>query len=309
MSAWNPQGPPQQPHYPQGPPGPPVPPQPYPYNVPPHQGGYPPQPHPYPYPPGYPQPVPQRVGVFRRMWRAGGPIAIARRVFRPSRPDRVEDAVVARIQKIRTYVGLGAVLWVTYSYKLVDSASDAASDRLNDSWISILVLAVTFPVFIGWFVVLARPPARQQLLRRAAKPSGAVLAIIGGVAVFPAAVLSGLVDGKLAVNPVMSVVSWLLTVATLVWVLPFVIYGMGLSLLHVFRTADIHETVPALLTLTLVWEMALVNLFTGSYTGVPVGVRIVLLLGGPLSVTAVSYWELRRLRANYGLTVRGALMR
>jgi hypothetical protein len=243
------------------------------------------------------------------MWRAGGPIAIARRVFRPSRPDRVEDAVVAKIQKIRTYVGLGAVLWVAYSYKLVDSASDAASDRLNDSWISILVLAVTFPVFIGWFVLLARPPARRQLLRRAAKPSGAVLAIIGGVAVFPAAVLSGLVDGKLAVNPVMSVVSWLLTVATLVWVLPFVIYGMGLSLLHVFRTVDIHETVPPLLTMTLVWEMALVNLFTGSYAGVPTGVRIVLLLGGPLSVTAVGYWELRRLRANYGLTVRGALMR
>ncbi|MDH6219623.1 heme/copper-type cytochrome/quinol oxidase subunit 2 [Streptomyces pseudovenezuelae] len=304
MSAWNPQGPPQPPHYPQGQP---VPPQPYPYNVPPHQGGYPPPP--YPYPPGFPQPVPLRVGVFRRMWRAAGPIAIARKVFRPSRPDRVEDEVVARIQKIRTYVGLGAVLWVTYSYKLVDSAGDAASERLNDSWISILVLSVTFPVVIGVLVALARPPARQQLLRRAAKPFGAVLAIIGGVAVFPAAILTGLADGKLAVNPVMSVITWLITVSILVWVLPFIIYGMGLSLLHVFRTVDIHETVPPLLTMTLVWEMALVNLFTGSYADVPAGVRIVFLLGGPLSVTAVGLWELRRLRANYGLTVRGSLMR
>ncbi|MDX6363373.1 MAG: hypothetical protein QOC85_2383, partial [Streptomyces sp.] len=296
---------PQQPHHPHGHP---VPPQPYPYNGPPHQGGYPPQ-GPYPYQPGYPQPAPRRVGLFRRLWRAVGPTATARKVFRPSRPGRVEDAVVDRIQKIRTYVGLGAIAWVTFSYKLVDSASDAASDRLSDSWINVLVLSLTFPVIIGVLVALARPPARQQLLRRAAKPFGSVVAIIGGVAVFPAAIISGLIDGRLAINPVMSVVSWLITVLILVWVLPFILYGMVLSLVHVFRTADIHETVPPLLTMTLVWEMAIIGLFTGAYGNLPGVVRIVFILGAPLSVTAVGLWELRRLRSHYGLTLRGALMR
>ncbi|MFF4350167.1 hypothetical protein [Streptomyces sp. NPDC001530] len=50
------------------------------------------------------------MGPIRRLWRAVGPIAIGRKVFRPSRPGRVEDALVARMQTIRTIVGLGAVV-------------------------------------------------------------------------------------------------------------------------------------------------------------------------------------------------------
>ncbi|WP_231976162.1 hypothetical protein [Streptomyces sp. 3214.6] len=55
--------------------------------------------------------------------------------------------------------------------------------------------------------------------------------------------------------------------------------------------------------------MALIDLLTGAYGGVPGPLRIVLVLGAPVSVTAVALWELRRLRVGYGLTLRGALMR
>jgi hypothetical protein len=238
-----------------------------------------------------------------------GPIAIGRKVFRPSRPGRVDDAVVARIQKIRTIVGLAAVLWVTLSYKLAQSAGDVANDRLNQSWTNVLVLSVTFPVVVGLFIAAARPPARGELLRRAAKPFGSILAIIAGVAVFPASVLTGFVDGRLATNPLLAVITAVVTLFTFVWVLPFVIYGIGMSLVHVFRAADIHETVPPLLALVLVWEMGLIDLLTGAYESLPGPLRIVLMLGAPLSVTTVALWELRRLRDNYGLTLRGALMR
>ncbi|WP_328498500.1 hypothetical protein OHS59_41555 [Streptomyces sp. NBC_00414] len=247
--------------------------------------------------------------MLGRLWRTVGPIAIGRKVFTPSRPDRVDDAVVARIQKIRTVVGLAAVLWVTFSYKIARSAGDVASDRLNQSWINVLVLSMTFPVVVGVLIAVARPPARRELLRRTAKPVGSVVAIIAGVAVFPASVLSGLVDGRLATNVPMTVVTVVATLLTLVWVLPFVIYGIGMSLVHVFRTADIHETVPPLLAMVLVWEMALVDLFTGAYETLPAITRIVVMLGAPLSVTTVALWEQRRLRVNYGLTLRGALMR
>jgi hypothetical protein len=76
-----------------------------------------------------------------------------------------------------------------------------------------------------------------------------------------------------------------------------------------FRTADIHETVPPLLAMALVWEMTLVDLFTGAYAGVPGPLRVLLVLGAPVSVTAVGLWELRRLRAHYGIAVRDMLMR
>ncbi|WP_329214020.1 hypothetical protein OG352_02995 [Streptomyces sp. NBC_01485] len=292
MNAWNQQGgrPPYDPYQ-----------QPY-------QPNQPYQPH-QPYgPPPVPPPVP-RVGLFRRLWRAVGPIAVGRKVFRPSRPGRVDDPVVARMQKIRTGVGLAAVVWVMVSYRLARSVGDFASDRVDQSWNNVLVLAVTFPVVVGVLIGVARPPARRELLRRAAKPFGSIVAIIAAVAVFPAFVLTGFVDGRFATNPVMTVVTVLVTLFAIVWILPFVIYGVGLSLVHVFRTADMHETVPPLLALVLVWEMALLDLVTGAYEGAPVPVRIGLVLGAPLSVTAVALWELRRLRVGYGLTLRGALMR
>ena len=314
MNAWNPQGPP--PYDPHGRNASPPPQGPYPPNIPPPQGGYPPPtPQPYPYPPHpgppYPGPPPARpVGPIGRLWRTVNPVAVGRKVFTPSRQGRVDDETVARIQKIRTIVGLCAVLWVMFSYKLAESsAADIANDRLNQGWINVLVLSATFPVVIGVLIAVARPPARQELLRRTAKPVGSILAIFAGMFVFPASVLTGFVSGRFATNPVMTVVTVVVTLLTFFWVLPFVVYGIGMSLVHVFRTADIHETVPPLLAMALVWEMALVDLFTGAYETLPGPVRIVVMTGAPLSVTAVALWELRRLRVNYGLTLRGALMR
>ncbi|SOR81025.1 MULTISPECIES: hypothetical protein [Streptomyces] len=315
MSNWNPGGqpPPYGPHggqpYPPPPPGP-HPPAPGPYGPPqpPPGGGHPPHvPHPYaphPMPPQAPPP-----GPFTRLRRRIGPIHTARRVFKPSRPDLVEDPFIARMQKIRTLVGLGAVVWVSVSYKIARSVEDVADDRFQQSWISVLVLSVTLPVVVGVLTALTAPSARRDLLRRAAKSFGAILALVAAVFVFPATMLTGFLDGKFATNPVMSVVTWVVIVFILVWVTPFIFWGIGLALLHVFRTADIHQTMPPLLAMTLVWEMALIDVLTGAYAGVPGPVRAVFMLGAPLSVTAVGLWELRRLRVHYGITVRGVLVR
>ncbi|MFH8497711.1 hypothetical protein [Streptomyces coeruleorubidus] len=310
MSNWNPGGqpPPYGPHggqpYPPPPPGPYGPPQ----QPPGPGGGYPPHvPHPYtphPMPPQAPPP-----GPFTRLRRRIGPIHTARRVFKPSRPDLVEDPFIARMQKIRTLVGLGAVVWVSVAYKIAHSVEDVADDRFQQSWISVLVLSVTLPVAVGVLTALTAPPARRDLLRRAAKSFGAILALIAGVFVFPATMLTGFFEVKFATDPVMSVVTWVVTAFMLLWVTPFIFWGIGLGLIHVFRTADIHQTMPPLLAMTLVWEMALIDVFTGAYAGVPGPVRAVFVLGAPLSVTAVGLWELRRLRVRYGISVRGVLVR
>ncbi|MEW2610702.1 hypothetical protein AB0937_10910 [Streptomyces sp. NPDC047880] len=111
---------------------------------------------------------------------------------------------------------------------------------------------------------LTAPSARRDLLRRAARPVGAMVALIAAVFVFPLMVLTGFVEGRFATNPAMTVVTWVVVVLVLVWVLPFIAWGVGLALLHVFRTADIHQTMPPLLAMTLVREMTLVDLFTGA---------------------------------------------
>ncbi|MFE5919680.1 hypothetical protein [Streptomyces sp. NPDC056468] len=320
MSNWNPGG--QPPFNPQGQQPLPPPAGGYPPHVPhPHAPQpnapypYPPQPNaPYPYPP-YPYLPTAPPGPLTRLWRQIGPVPVARRVFKPSRPGIVQDPVVARMQRIRTLVGLAAVVWMSVTYKIADSVrvadsvGNVASDRLNQSWISVLVLCVTFPVVVGVLLALAAASARRELLRRAAKCFGAMVALVAAVFVFPASVLTGFVEGRFATNPVMTVLTYTGLLLTFVWVLPFVIAGIGLALLHVFRTADIHETMPPLLAMTLVWEMALIDLFTGAYTGVPVAVRIVFMLGAPVSVTAVGLWELHRLRTRHGIGLQGLLMR
>ncbi|MGI5347414.1 hypothetical protein ACQEU8_04390 [Streptomyces sp. CA-250714] len=214
-----------------------------------------------------------------------------------------------RIQKVRTMVGLGAFLWVSLSYRLAENLGDVAKARFDQSWITVLALSVTFPVLVGVLVALARPAQRRELLRRAARPFGAIVAIFAGMFLFPLQVLTGFGSGLFAGNLPMTILEHTATVITIVWVLPFVIYGVAMSLVHVFRTADIHETVPPLIAMTVVWEMLIVDLFTGAYAGVPGPLRMIMLVGAPVSVTAVGLWELHRLRAYYGLRLRGALLR
>ncbi|MGH4031289.1 hypothetical protein ACQB60_20415 [Actinomycetota bacterium Odt1-20B] len=300
MSNWNPGGQP-----PQGPqPYQPQPPQPYP-----PQPYVPPQPQPpYPGPP-----VPPPGGPITRLRRRIGPIHTARRVFTPSRPGIVSDPEVARMRKIRTLVGVGAFLWMSYAYKLSTKLSDAADEQVDKSWTSALVLAATLPVVVGVLYGLAAPAARRDLLRRAGRCFGAIVAMMAAASVFPIIVLSGLFEGEEPLVEGHFTVTKGLMLAVILfvlfWVTPFVVWGVGLAVQHVFRTADIHETVPPLLIMALAWGMALIDIFTGAHEGVPTVIRYVFILGAPLSVTAVGLWELHRLRVHYGLGMRGLLMR
>ncbi|MET7755862.1 hypothetical protein ABZT27_14270 [Streptomyces sp. NPDC005389] len=265
----------------------------------------------YPYPPVYgpvrpPRAAPSRArNILRGLYN---PLYAAQRAFRPARPGIVNDPEVRKLQLWRT--GLGLVAWVglMVTYNAVASADDVqgvASERLDQSWSSVLVLVCTFPVVVGAFVAAAREGLRRVYLRRALRPLGAVLAIMasmGTSALAMAPELAGLRDavglpGRIAI------------VVLFLWALGFALYGIGLSLVHVFRTADIHEVLPPILAGVLVWEMALLDVITGSYDQVPAGARVVFILGAPVTVTALSCWELYRLRRNHGLTLRTALGR
>jgi hypothetical protein len=98
-------------------------------------------------------------------------------------------------------------------------------------------------------------------------------------------------------------------VLALPWGLVFVFYGAALAVVHVFRTADIHEVLPPVIAIVLVWELAISDLFSNAYDSAPLLVRVAAVFGGPLSVTAVSLWELRRLKTRHSLTLRQALGR
>ncbi|MDJ0466430.1 hypothetical protein [Streptomyces sp. H27-C3] len=237
------------------------------------------------------------------------PIGLGRRAFTPSRAGRVEDLAVRRIQLIRTFVGFAAVIWLAVSYQLVSSADGLLDDRMNEVWNSVLVMAVTFPFVVGVFVALSRPLNRRLFLRRALKPVGGMLTLFGSVFMVVLLAIEDLREVRADLLPRNEYVQLLGLLFLLVWWLPFVLYGVVMSSVTVFRTADIHELVPPLLATALVWELALIDLFAGSYEGVPFGTRLLFTLGAPISVTAVTMWEIRRLRTRHGITLRGALLR
>ncbi|MFD3542232.1 hypothetical protein ACFWUQ_22460 [Streptomyces sp. NPDC058662] len=255
-----------------------------------------------PPPPGEPSRVRQALRGVRN------PFYAAQRTFRPSRPGRVEDPQVRKLQLWRTALGLLAWVGLMVTYNAVADAAgakDVADERFQQSWYSVLMLVCTFPVVVGAFVTAARGGLRRVYLRRALRPLGAVAAIMasmGTSALAMAPELAGLRDavglpGKIAIG------------VLCLWAVGFALYGIGLSLVHVFRTADIHEVLPPVLAGVLVWEMALLDVITGAYPQVPAAARAVFTLGAPLTVTALSWWELRRLRHRHGLTVRAALGR
>lgn len=73
-----------------------------------------------------------------------------------------------------------------------------------------------------------------------------------------------------------------------------------------FRVSDVHQLLPALLSPLLIWLLFAFQVFTGPDVAAPPEVLYTLLIGGPMSVTALSVWEIRRLRGRHGITLRTA---
>ncbi|WP_330176054.1 hypothetical protein OG875_22665 [Streptomyces sp. NBC_01498] len=235
------------------------------------------------------------------------PIGMARRVFLPSRPDRVRDPVVKRIQVVRSVVGLVVVVWMMLSYGVAANADEVVDDRLGQAQAAFVLLAASCPIVVIGFVAAARPPNRRMLLRRVVKPLGALIVVIACV-VLPR-MATGLVEGREIHADPAGLLTFVIYLWSLVWFVPFAMYGVVQSIVHIFRTADIHETVPPVMAILLVWELAVFDLVRGAYEGVPFSVRLAFTLGAPLSVTAVALWEFRRLRTRHGITLRGVLLR
>ncbi|WP_024936443.1 hypothetical protein [Actinomadura welshii] len=233
------------------------------------------------------------------------PFLAARAVFRPSRPDLITDARVRKLQVARAWAGIVVTLGVAVVYKA--TAPEAlASDRFNDAWLNVLILTCALPLVVGAFIMAARPPSRGAFARRLRYPLIAVGAMFGSMFTFVLAAAPTFKGLRDAAGPIVLIPGGVILV---LWMAPFALYGIVLSLTNVFRTADIHEVVPPLVSVSASWVMAVVNLFTDAYEGVPTTLATALLLGAPLTVSALAYYEMRRLRLLHGITLRNTLLR
>ncbi|TLQ39408.1 hypothetical protein [Streptomyces marianii] len=237
------------------------------------------------------------------------PFALAARVFRPSRPGRIADRTIEGLQIARTGIGLGATAWVLYAYPMQESLPSFAKDELTEILISTGVLVVAGPMALALFVAAARAPGRAVYVRRLSGP------LVGFGALFASVLVLFLLlqnSGGARLAPQFGpfqIVFLLVALAAVLFAVPFGLASAVLCVHYVFRTGDVHEILPPLLSPLLVWVMFGFQLADGPPVAAPEQVQLLFLVGPPLSVTLLSLWELRRLRTRFGITIRGALHR
>ncbi|MFF9786299.1 hypothetical protein [Streptomyces nigrescens] len=237
------------------------------------------------------------------------PFILAARVFRPSRPGRISDATIEAAQVARTATGVAATSWMIYAYPMQESLSTFAKDTFAETLIGAGVLVIAGPLVLVLFIAAARPPARAEYLRRLSGPMAGFGALFTSLLVL-VVLLQDSRGARLATQfGALQIVFLLLAIAAVLFAVPFGLTAAVFCVHYVFRTADVHEVLPPLMSSVLVWAMFGFQLFDSSPVAAPLAVRILFLVGPPLSVTALSLWELRRLHTHFGVTVRSALNR
>ncbi|WP_228974835.1 hypothetical protein [Streptomyces sp. DH12] len=232
----------------------------------------------------------------------------ARQVF-PSDGWRGVDPRIGRVQAVRAWGAAAASVLILAAYGTAADWDQAQEQFVMRLALTPWLLLLTAPVVVVAVFRLA-PPAMRPRMRSGLRPVvRAVLWYLGAlsapVVLLVVLRLIGEEEARWEVpKPVIAVVLLLLLVL-LVWAAMFLAFASARAVRGAFNAAGVHPVLPALLTGVLVWELAGINLY---YAGPPPGPPLVqwcALLGGPASVTAVAWWEMRRLRVRYGVTVRG----
>ncbi|WP_328506532.1 hypothetical protein [Streptomyces sp. NBC_00391] len=251
----------------------------------------------------------------------------------PIRPDRIADPVIDRLQQARTILGLLAGVWLVMVYPMRKGREDFVLGKVENLMIGCAVLVTAGAVGITVFILAARPPLRRVYARRLVSP----LAVLGVIALemgmfwlMLQAVHGNILSfddlnsryyesrssetgtGTLMVGVALGLLAFVAPIAYFLLMLAaafFTLMTTFKALNSCFRVGDVHELLPGLLSPLLVWSLFFISLSDGPDVAAPPAVLYSFLLGGPLSVTALSVWEIRRLRTKYGMNLRTALAR
>lgn len=251
----------------------------------------------------------------------------------PIRPDRISDPVIDRLQRARTVLGLLAGVWLVMAYPMRRGREDFVLGKVENLMTGCAVLVAAGALGITVFILAARPPLRRLYARRLVSPLTvlAVLALEMGMFWLMLQAVRGNVLSPDGLNAWLSesddpdagagtvilglALGLLALVAPIAYFLLMLVFAIFIlvttysALNSCFRVGDVHELLPGLLSPLLVWSLFILSLSDGPDVSAPPEVLYSFLLGGPLSVTALSVWEIRRLRTQYGMNLRTALAR
>ncbi|MYZ15781.1 MULTISPECIES: hypothetical protein [unclassified Streptomyces] len=210
-------------------------------------------------------------------------------------------------------------MWLVFAYPLRQGREEFVMGKVEDLLVAAGLAVVAILVAATLFIGLADASLRRVYLRRAVQPLGTLLALAAGAGVvwlcwYVLREGLGLTDNQGAFLEVLfyHLLSFAAGLAALVGVLVGLLYTIALLVYAVnscFRAGAIHELLPPVLSPVLLWGLAVLQYFDDAAVAAPPAVLHAFMLGAPVSVTALSVWEIRRLRTRYGMTFRGALGR
>ncbi|MGC0421643.1 hypothetical protein [Embleya sp. AB8] len=233
------------------------------------------------------------------------PKRVAERYFVPDYRLIGRDTKLERVRAIRSWLGLAVLVWIAVTY---GGADEATKGWINGFFVSVVVALVACPIAVGVLIALTRPNLRAETRKSLMLP----LRSLGLFVVVSVATLGGLGSlayGSQGINGSGGAAAFFLTLFGLivsVWVMRFWYLAVRAIPQHLFRAVDGHPLLPAVIAPWLAWCGALIDLGDdGGKGSVPTAIRLAGTLGGPITITAMSLWEIRRVRSRYGVTFRG----
>ncbi|MDJ1134306.1 hypothetical protein [Streptomyces iconiensis] len=231
---------------------------------------------------------------------------MARRIFPVHPAGHVEDTAVRRVQRVRAWVALGMSVVLLVGFGGWQDVGDAQAQLLQRlvlaPWLALLSAAVVMAVFF----CVARPGTRRAMRTRLRPAGRSALWYFGAWALVPLLFMAAAKGTALLPNSFIGKSGLLLMVVVMFvsfafwapfWgVIFFLCFASAPALRHAFNLTAVHAALPALVTSVLVWIFAFLGLSTGGLPPGPVPLAVGALLGGPVSVTAVAWWEIHRLR-------------
>ncbi|TXS44218.1 hypothetical protein EAO75_29730 [Streptomyces sp. uw30] len=230
---------------------------------------------------------------------------MARRVFPVRLAGRIEDPEVSRVRRVRAWLALVLSVGLLAAFGgWQELPGELLQQLVFAPWLALLIAAVMVALLF-W---AARPRARRAM-RTQLWPAGRSALLYFGAWTLVPILFTAAAEGMGLLPSSPNLLLWVSVMfvcwAPFWWVIFFLCFATGPALRHAFNLSALHAALPALVTTVLVWVFAFLGLSSGGLPPGPVPLAICALLGGPASVTALTWWEIHRLQRRHGMRWRG----
>lgn len=215
------------------------------------------------------------------------------------------DTTLARVKGSRTVLaGLASTVFL-FAYGARQDYENAFMGGALRLIVAPWLLAVTGPLVIYLLMRWATAGERGRMRASLRGPLTALAKYVGALTAFPVlALVASWGVNSAESTPALSLTLALLSVMALIWALLFAAFASGLVIRSGFGVGRIHQALPALLTALLVWEFVPAAAVLSGMPPGPPALSLLFMFGGPLSVTAMAWWEIHLLTTRHGVVLR-----